>query len=186
MPEMAPIPATKSVTFLEELRAVAALSWPLALTNLAQIAMGTTDVMMMGRLGPDTLAAGTLGTNLYLVALIFGIGLLNVVTPMIARERGRGSSTVRDLRKIVQQGFWSARCIAIPCWLVLWWSEPLLIAVGQDAALSAAAGTYVHALQWALLPSWCYLVLRSGRFTGLCFERSGALACRWQRRSVLK
>jgi MATE family multidrug resistance protein len=131
--------------------------------------MGTTDVMMMGRLGPDTLAAGALGANLYFVALIFGIGLLNAATPMIARELGRGSPmvcptvgpVVRDVRKIVQQGFWSAGCMAMPCWVVLWWSEPLLIAMGQDAALSAAAGTYVHALQWALFPSWCYIVLRS-------------------------
>jgi MATE family multidrug resistance protein len=44
---------------------------------------------------------------------------------------------------------------------VLWWSKSLLIALGQDGALSEAAGTYVHALQWALLPSWCYLGLRS-------------------------
>jgi MATE family multidrug resistance protein len=158
---MTPANTAKSVALLQELRALVALSGPLALTNLAQIAMGTTDVMMMGRLGPETLAAGALGTNLYFVALIFGIGLLNATTPMIARELGRGSSTIRDLRKIVQQGFWSAGCIAIPCWLVLWWSKPLLIAMGQDAALSVSAGIYVRALQWSLLPSWCYLVLRS-------------------------
>jgi MATE family, multidrug efflux pump len=161
MPDITPAPAAQSATLRQELRALVALGGPLALSNLAQIAMGTTDVMMMGRLGPDTLAAGALGVNLYLVALIFGIGLLNATTPMIARELGRGSSTVRDVRGIVQQGFWSAGFIAVPCWLVLWWSDPLLIAMGQDASLSAAAGTYVHALQWALLPSWCYLVLRS-------------------------
>jgi MATE family multidrug resistance protein len=161
MPDMMPAPAAKSETLLQELRALVALSWPLALTNLAQVAMGTTDVMMMGRLGPNTLAAGALGANLYFVALICGIGLLNAATPIIARELGRGSSAAWELRKIVQQGFWSAGCMAIPCWLVLWWSEPLLIGLGQDGALSAAAGTYVRALQWALFPSWCYLVLRS-------------------------
>jgi MATE family multidrug resistance protein len=149
------------MTWLPELRALIALGWPLALTNLAQIAMATTDVMMMGRLGPDTLAAGALGANLYFFALVVGIGLLNAVTPMIARELGRGSPATRNVGKIVRQGFWSAACLAVPCWLVLWWSEPLLIAMGEDAALSVAAGTYMHALQWALLPSWCYLVLRS-------------------------
>jgi MATE family multidrug resistance protein len=161
MPEMTRISGTKYGTWLRELRALAVLSWPLALTNLAQIGMSTTDVMMMGWLGPDTLAAGALGANLYFVALIFGIGLLNATTPMIARELGRSSPMVCDVRKIVQQGFWSAACLAMPCWFVLWWSGPLLIAMGQEAALSAMAGTYVHALQWALFPSWCYLVLRS-------------------------
>jgi multidrug resistance protein, MATE family len=107
MPDMTAAPAAQSVTLPQELGALVALSGPLALSNLAQIAMGTTDVMMMGSLGPDTLAAGALGADLYLVALIFGIGLLNATTPMIARELGRGSSTGRDLRRIVQQGFWS-------------------------------------------------------------------------------
>jgi Na+-driven multidrug efflux pump len=101
---------------------------------------------VMGTLGPDTLAAGALGANLYFVSLIFGIGLLNAATPMIAREAGRDPFTVCGVRRIVQQGLWSAGCIAIPCWLVLWWSKQLLIAMGQDGALSAAAGTYVLAV----------------------------------------
>jgi MATE family multidrug resistance protein len=153
--------AGKRPTWLPELRSLVALSWPLALGNLTQIGMGTTDLMMMGSLGPNTLAAGALGANLYFMTWIFGIGLLNAVAPMIARELGRGSSTTRGVRRLVQQGFWSAGCVAVPSWLILWWSEPLLIAIGEDAALSAAAGAYVHMLQWTLLPSWCYLVLRS-------------------------
>src|ERR1700709_1751207 len=95
------------VRWLRELRALVALSWPLALSNLAQIAMGTTDLMMMGSLGADTLAAGALGTNLYFMLMIFGIGLLNAVSPMIARELGQASPRVRAVRKVVQQGLWS-------------------------------------------------------------------------------
>jgi len=147
--------------WLRELRAIAALSGPLALTNLAQIAMGTTDVLMMGRLGPDTLAAGALGTNLYFIAMIFGIGVVSATSPMIARNLGHDPDGVEGVRSTVRQGLWSAAGLAVPCWLVLWWTEPLLIAMGEDARLAALAGTYVHALQWALLPSWCYVVLRS-------------------------
>ena len=47
-----------------EFRAMLALAWPMILTNLGQTAMTATDVMMMGRLGPEALAAGTLGANL--------------------------------------------------------------------------------------------------------------------------
>jgi MATE family multidrug resistance protein len=154
-------PRATKTPWLHELRAVVALSWPLALANLAQIAMGTTDVMMMGSLGPATLAAGALGTNLYFGVLIFGIGLLNATTPMLAREFGRDPDATREVSRILQQGFWSAACLAVPSWMMLWWSENLLVAMGQDAALSATAGTYVHALMWALLPSWCFLVLRA-------------------------
>ena len=144
-----------------ELRAIVALSWPLALTNLTQVAMGTTDVMMMGWLGPNTLAAGALGANLYFMAFIFGAGLLNATSPMIARDLGRDPRATDAVRGTVRQGLWSALLTAVPFWLALWWSEPLLLGMGQDPTLAALAGTYVHALQWALLPAWGFIVLRS-------------------------
>jgi multidrug resistance protein, MATE family len=145
----------------KELAALLFLSWPLAVTNLAQIAMGATDVVMMGWVGPDTMAAGALGANLYFIALVIGIGLLNATTPMIARTLGRDPGARGDVALTVRQSLWAATALVIPCWAVLWWSESLLLILGQDAALSAEAGTYVRALQWALLPFWGYLVLRS-------------------------
>ncbi|MEQ9246805.1 MAG: MATE family efflux transporter, partial [Nitratireductor sp.] len=86
-----------------EARAMLALAWPMVLTNLAQIAMTTTDVMMMGRLGPDSLAAGTLGYNLYFAPLIFGLGLLLATSPMMASALGRKLHSVRDVRRTVRQ-----------------------------------------------------------------------------------
>lgn len=68
-----------------EARATVALGWPLILTNLAQTAMTATDVVMMGWLGPDALAAGALGTNLHFATMIFGLGLTTATAPMIAR-----------------------------------------------------------------------------------------------------
>jgi MATE family multidrug resistance protein len=59
----------------EEVRATLALSWPMILTNIVQIAFGTTDVVLLGWLGADALAAGALVANLYIAFAIFGIGL---------------------------------------------------------------------------------------------------------------
>ncbi|TGR60275.1 MATE family efflux transporter, partial [bacterium M00.F.Ca.ET.194.01.1.1] len=67
----------------------------MVLTNLGQTAMTATDVMMMGRLGPDTLAAGALGSNLYFMPLIFGLGLMLATSPMMATELGRRRHSVR-------------------------------------------------------------------------------------------
>ena len=153
--------ASSPCLWLRELAAVSALSWPIALTNLAQIAMGATDVVMMGHLGPETMAAGALGANLYFVALIFGIGLLNATSPMIARALGRDPEAHCDVARTVRQSLLSALLLSVPCWAVLAWSEPLLVAMGQDRALAATASAYVGTLQWALLPFWWYLVLRS-------------------------
>jgi MATE family multidrug resistance protein len=145
----------------DEIRATLALSWPMVLTNLAQTAMTTTDVMMIGRLGPDTLAAATLGLNLYFGQLILGLGLLYAAAPMMATELGRRSNSIRDVRRTVRQGLWLAIFSVIPIWLLLWNGEAILVAMGQEPELAKTAGVYLRWLQWAILPFYGYIVLRS-------------------------
>ncbi|MFV0296210.1 MAG: MATE family efflux transporter [Hyphomicrobiaceae bacterium] len=144
-----------------ELKTLFNLSWPLALANVAQIAMNTTDVVMMGRLGPETVAAGSLGTNLFFIALIIGTGLFNAISPMMAHTLGQDRTADTDVATIVRQGLLAACVLALPCLLILWQAEAILRTLGQSPDLSREAGTYVRAVCWALLPFWGYLVLRS-------------------------
>ncbi|WP_210494239.1 MATE family efflux transporter [Microvirga antarctica] len=138
-----------------------ALSWPLILTNLAQHSLMTSDVILMGWLGSDALAAGALGTNLYFAFLIFGIGLVSATAPVIAEELGRRRHSVREVRRTVRQGFWVAVTVAVPIWIITWNGEAILLATGQEPSLAKAAASYMRALQWSLLPFLLYLVLRS-------------------------
>ena len=147
--------------WVAEVRSMLALAWPMILTNVAQTAMTATDVMMMGRLGADTLAAGALGANLYFAPMMFGLGLMLAAAPMMAAELGRKRHSVRDLRRTVRQGLWTAIAISVPMWLVLWQAEAILLAMGQQPGLAAEAGHYMHMLQWSILPFYGYIVLRS-------------------------
>ncbi|MEG3171144.1 MATE family efflux transporter [Sphingomonas sp. ZB1N12] len=145
-----------------EFAATLKLAWPLVATNLAQALVGATDVAMLGRLGSDTLAAATLGLNLYLVFLIFGMGLTTAAVPMIARERGARPHAVRDIRRTVRQTIWVAATLCIPSWIVLWNAEAILVhLLDQDPALAHEAARFVRAVMWGMLPSLCFLVLRA-------------------------
>jgi MATE family multidrug resistance protein len=137
------------------------LAWPLILTNLAQSLIHATDVVLLGRVGPQTLAAAALGVNLYIFCLIFGMGLLMAASPMIASERGHKPHSVRDVRRTVRQAMWSAVLLVLPMWLFLWHAEAVLLLLGQDPALAADAQTFVRWIMWALLPAFLYLVLRN-------------------------
>ncbi len=144
-----------------EIRATVALAWPMVLTNLGQTAMTATDVMMMGRLGPQALAASALGSNLYFMPMIFGLGLILATSPMMATKLGSMPHSVRDLRRTVRQGLWLAVFAAVPIWLFLWHGEEVLLAMGQEPALAHQTGIYLRWLQWAVLPFYGYIVLRS-------------------------
>ena len=134
----------------------------MVLTNLAQVAMTATDVMMIGPpRAPTALAAGALGSNLYFAPLIFGLGLMLATSPMIGDELGRRRHSVRDIRRTVRQGLWIAILVVVPIWILLWNSESILLAMGQEPELARQAGIYVHWLQWAILPFYFYIVLRS-------------------------
>jgi MATE family, multidrug efflux pump len=147
--------------WLDEVRATLALAWPLILTNLLQIGLTTTDVIFIGRLGPDALAAGVLGANFFFAFVIFGIGLVSAVAPMIARERGIRSYAVRDIRRTARQGLWSAIAITIPVWAILWFAQPILLALGQQPDTTAKAARYLSTLQWAYLPFLGYITMRN-------------------------
>jgi MATE family multidrug resistance protein len=144
-----------------EIRATLLLAYPLVLTNLTQALIHATEVVLLGWAGPRTLAAGALGVNLYNAFVIFGMGLVMASAPMLARELGARSNSVRDVRRTVRQALWAAVAIAIPVWLILWHSESILLAFGQDPGLSRDAAEFVRALQWGLLPALFYFVLRS-------------------------
>lgn len=145
----------------KEVRATLALAWPLIATNMLQTGLGVTDIILLGRLGPTELAASALGTNLYFPFAIFGIGVLTAVAPMVAREIGARAWSVRDVRRTLRQGLWSALAISVPIWIVLWHAEPVLLLLGQEPGLSRDAALYLRAYQWALLPFLGYIVLRS-------------------------
>jgi MATE family multidrug resistance protein len=144
-----------------EIRSTLSLAWPIVLTNVAQTAMTTTDVILMGRLGRHALAAGALATNLYFAFLIFGIGLVTATAPLVATELGRNRHSVRDIRRTFRQGLWMAVTIAVPIWMVLWHGDRILLFLGQDHELVASAIPYMHALQWSILPFLGYIVVRS-------------------------
>jgi MATE family multidrug resistance protein len=145
----------------EEIRATLALAWPLIMTNIAQSLIHATDVILLGWAGPRTLAAATLGINIYLAFLIFGLGLMIAASPMLAKELGANPHSVREVRRTVRQAMWAAVAIAVPVWAVLWNTGALLVAIGQDPGLAADAQTFVRALMWGLLPYLFYLVLRA-------------------------
>lgn len=142
-----------------EVRATLSLALPLIAMNLSQVAINATDVIMMGWLGPEALAAGALGSNLYFAMMLFGIGLVTAAAPLAAAELGRRHA-VREVRRTIRQAIWAGATLCLPFWLVLWNTEPLLVFLGQEPALAALAAGYTRALQWALLPAFGYVVLR--------------------------
>jgi MATE family multidrug resistance protein len=148
-------------TWRRELAETFALAWPLVLTQLAQTATYSTDVIMIGRLGATELAASALAVNLYSVLLFTGMGLVTAASPLVAAELGARKHSIREVRRTVRMALWAAFLFVIPATLVLWNTEAILLALGQDPELSRQSATFMRALQWALFPALAIVILRN-------------------------
>ena len=106
-------------TWKRELTETFLLAWPLVLTQLAQTATYSTDVIMIGRLGATELAAAALAVNLYSVLLFTGMGLVIAAAPLVAAELGARRHSVREVRRTVRMAIWTALIFTVPATLVL-------------------------------------------------------------------
>ncbi len=145
----------------QEALATFLLAWPLILTNLVELALTTTNLILVGELGSQTLAAVTLANNLFFFFAIIGLGVVTAVAPMVARALGADHRASDDIRRTVQQGLWTALIVSIPGLACLLNSEAIMRLLGQDAAISAEAGHYLDGLAWSLPAFVGYIALRS-------------------------
>ncbi len=160
-PRIRPAGRTSAVVsdVLAELRALSHLAAPLALTYLAGVAINTTDILMMGWLGPRQLAAGSLAGNYYALFHFFGIGIAAAVSPIAAQALG--GRRLDDLRRSVRDGFWAVLAVTLVAWIFLWNTAGFLRLIGQPESLALLGARYVHAAMWGLLPAMCYATLRN-------------------------
>ncbi len=142
-----------------ELRAMFTLAWPLVIAQLAQNALTTTDVIMLGWLGPRYLAAGTLATTFLMPFLVAGTGIVGAVAPLVAQARG--ARDIKAVRRIVRQGAWAAIALAAVLTPLIWQIKPIFLMLGQDPTTTDMAEQYIHVGVWMLFPALLIMVLRS-------------------------
>src|SRR6188768_4301092 len=112
-----------------ELTETLKLAVPIALTQLGQIAMMTTDLALVGRLGDEAVAAASLASSVFFITFTFGMGLVSAVAPLAAQAFG--ARNPRMVRRALRVGLWAALLISMPMMLLPFRGEAILIALGQ-------------------------------------------------------
>ncbi|MCP8883609.1 MATE family efflux transporter [Devosia sp. XJ19-1] len=142
-----------------EFRSTFALAWPLVIAQIAQNALQATDVIMMGWLGPEALAAGTLASSFIMPLFLFGVGVVGAVAPLTAQARG--ARDIKAIRRVVRQGFWAAILLTLLLAPIILQIRTVYGWLGQDAVLVARAEEYVQLAVLMLAPAMGVIVLRS-------------------------
>lgn len=152
------MPASRMSPFAHA-RALLLLAFPLIGSHVAQILLQVTDTIMLGWYGVEELAAGVLGTSSFFMVFLLGAGFAQAVMPMAAAALGRGDET--QVRRDTRMGMWLSIGYGLLALPLFWWSEPILLALGQRPEISALAQDYMRIAGLGLIPALLIMVLKS-------------------------
>jgi MATE family, multidrug efflux pump len=141
-----------------DLRRLVRLALPVAVVQVATMTMGFVDTVMVGRVSATDLAAVALG-NLYVFAsIVFGMGVLFALDPVVSQAVGAGDEV--GVARGVQRGVVLALALTAVSVVPLLAAGPVLAALGQPAAVVPVAAGYAHANIAGVFPFYAFIVLR--------------------------
>lgn len=144
-----------------EFIALAAIGAPMGLTQLVQFSINTIDVLMIGRLGPEPLAASALGLVIIYALFLLGFGPAMAVSPLVSQALGADPDNRDDVRRSVRMTLWLI-IFAIPALSIIFlFTEQIALALGQPAEIAKLAEPYVLAYAPGLPFALGVMVLRN-------------------------
>ena len=88
------------------------LAWPVVLGQLGLVGMGTVDVLVIGRLGAEPLAALGIANVISFMPLMFALGVSVGMDPFFTRAFG--ANREEDAGKAFVQGAWLLAVLSVP------------------------------------------------------------------------
>lgn len=139
-------------------RATLILGLPLIGSHLAQMALHVTDTVLLGWYGVNELAAVVLGSSMFYVIFVFGSGFAQAVMPMVAQSMGRGDEV--QVRRDTRMGLWLSIGFGLLTYPLFWWSETLLLGLGQQADVACLAQDFLRIAGLGMIPALMVMAIK--------------------------
>lgn len=121
--------------------------------------MVITDMIIVGRLGSNELAAVGLAGDWLYVLLLIGMGVVSIVGVIAAQSLGAGDKA--GVIDAAEQGMIVATLMSVPVMLSVWYLGPVLGLARQDPEVVRLITDYSHPLTLSVLPALWFSVLRN-------------------------
>lgn len=148
-----------AITVKDHAQAVLKLGMPLVLSNVAQFLIYITDSIMLGWYSVTALAASTIAGTFFFLPFIVGTGFGQAITPLVAAAAEEGDD--RQVRRATRMGIWLSVMYGAVIMIPFIWTEPILLALGQDAEVAALAKDYLYIVAFSMIPALLVMALKS-------------------------
>lgn len=154
---------------LTDSRALATLAVPLALTQLAQVALTTTDTIMMGLISTEALAAGGLAMVIFNQLRTMGVGLVTAVGNQVAAADARaeggegggsGEAATEEVRDLVRASLLLSTLAGVAGAILMVLIGHAVVWLGQDPDVVDAAKPVLYTMAPGLVPCLWFQAIR--------------------------
>ncbi|OQR85021.1 Multidrug/Oligosaccharidyl-lipid/Polysaccharide (MOP) Flippase Superfamily [Achlya hypogyna] len=132
---------------VEEAKALVALAGPVMFTLFMEVLPSTTNMILVGQMNStDTKefvdAASISGLYINITAICAGLGLATAMDTLCTQAFGAGQ--VKKFGAYLQGALLGMALMLIPVYILNWFTESILLALGQDATIAALAGSFTR------------------------------------------
>jgi MATE family multidrug resistance protein len=150
---------TRALSMPAHARATLALGLPMIGSNLAQMGLHATDMIMVGWYGVTELAAVVIAASSFFVVFVLGAGFAHAMLPMVAQALGRGDET--QVRRDARMGLWLSILYGVAVYPLFWLSGPVFRALGQQPEVATLAQDYLRVAGLGMAPALMVMTLRN-------------------------
>ena len=128
------------------------------LSHLGQMLVHTADSIMVGRIGKEPLAAASFANSVFVVFLVFGLGLSYAITPQTAQADGEDDN--RKLGRILQHGLIINGIFGLLLSAIVCFNVGALGLFDQPPEVSILAKPYFQIIGFSLIPFMVFQAFR--------------------------
>ncbi len=140
------------------LKETISLSIPLIMTQIGHIITGMVDNIFLGRLGKTEQAAGILSNNLFVILLVFSIGMSYVLTPAVTDAHVNGNE--KEKASLFKNSLFINMVVAVLLFIILFFSSPLLAHMQQPEDVVLLAIPFFDVLIFSIIPVALFFVCK--------------------------
>jgi len=140
----------KTLTNKQHIRETIALSLPLIATQIGHVFTGMSDNYFLGQLGKTELAAGVTANGIFVLLLVFCIGMSYSSTPLVSSAHV--NDDVKRKALLFKNSLFLNTGVAILLFLIMFFLSPLLDFLQQPPDVILLAKPFFNVLAFSMIP----------------------------------
>jgi MATE family multidrug resistance protein len=146
------------VRIQKEISHTVKLAYPVLIGQLGHMMMGVVDSMMVGQIGATPLAASSVAHGLFMLVLIFGIGVSMAISPLVAMSMGSGNLEKCGL--VFRHGLLLNMSLSIILGITAFFASDLFYYLNQPPDVTEQAILYLRVLAFSIIPVMLFQTYR--------------------------